>query len=526
MTVDELKRMDYYELRAMIKDVIPRQHILRLMKKRSAVKEKGRKSNYHQFSLKTGEWMKLERLLNKEEINSFLIISNRVAACPMPLNMDVWDGLRCPYGCKYCFADAFKASLYSSFFDNYKDIGLRHCNPNFYKRELDKIMSDRGKDPHSIQNDIRKAIAMEIPIRLGIRFEDFIPNERQAGISLQMLNFLADHEYPVMINTKSDIVGLPQYTEALSRNKGKGAVHVTLISNNRGLLKGIEPGAPTYDERLKGMKAMVKAGIRVVARIEPYMVLINDDPSGVENYIKDVWDIGVRNITFDTYSYSAYNPGIRSNFMNYGIDFDRMFLLTSDSQAIGSLMLDKFMTMFRKKGFSCSTFDYGCAPSNNQDVCCEVGDWFEGGFNYGCGVMAVRFIRNGAGHPRTWGMFEDYVNERGGFLSESIRKEVHGLWNLTGNTAFHVNWARGIEPVGHDENGIVWRFDRKSDFRRDVVANITPDNRVWLYHPESECLYKGPLSDIDGSLEGSQLSVLTEEEAMKIKKQQEVSNGD
>ena len=519
MTIDELKTMDYFELRDLVQNVIPRQHILKLMGKKSAVKEKGRKSNYHQFSLKTFEWLKLERLLNKEEINSFLIISNRVAACPMPLNMDVWDGLRCPFACIYCYADAFKASLYSSFFDNYKEMGLRHCNPDFYKRELDKIMEVRGKDPHSIQNDIKKAVAMEIPIRLGIRFEDFIPLERKERISLQLLEYLADHNYPVMINTKSGLMGHPDYVKALARNKGKGAVHVTLISSFDPLLKRIEPGAPSYEDRVNAMENLVKAGVRVVARIEPYMVFINDRPEDVYQYIKDMKRIGVKNITFDTYSYSAYNPGIRSNFMNYGIDFDRMFLLTSDSQAFGSLLLDKFMKVFRKEGFSCSTFDYGCVPSNNQSVCCEVGDWFEGGFNYGCGVMAVRFIRNKGGKPVTWGMFEDYVNERGGFLSESIRKEVQGLWNLTGNIAFQVAWGRGIEPVSQDKDGIVWAFNRRTDFRRDVVTNVTPDDRVWLWHPESESLFKGSPTMIDGSLDGSHLVELTEEEARKIKKQ-------
>ena len=59
------------------------------------VREKGRKKNYSQYNLKMGEWRKQERLLNTEEINSFLEISVRAAACPMPFNMDIYDGLIC-----------------------------------------------------------------------------------------------------------------------------------------------------------------------------------------------------------------------------------------------------------------------------------------------------------------------------------------------------------------------------------------------------------------------------------------------
>lgn len=67
------------------------------------IREKGRKRNYSQFNLIHNEWRKQERLLNTEEINSFLEISVRAAACPMPFNMDIWDGTLCNYGCVYCF---------------------------------------------------------------------------------------------------------------------------------------------------------------------------------------------------------------------------------------------------------------------------------------------------------------------------------------------------------------------------------------------------------------------------------------
>lgn len=88
--------MNYWELRKLISKIIPRRTQLFSSKERiNAVKEKGRKTNYHQFNIEKKEWAKHERLLNLEEVNSFLEISVRAAACPMPLNLDVWDGLLC-----------------------------------------------------------------------------------------------------------------------------------------------------------------------------------------------------------------------------------------------------------------------------------------------------------------------------------------------------------------------------------------------------------------------------------------------
>lgn len=469
----DIKSMDYWEFRKLIATIIPRMTALKLDEEKvDAVREKGRKSGYHQYSLKEREWIKQERLLNNEEINSFVEVSVRAAACPMPLNIDTYDSTTCPFACIYCYANAFRASLYTAFFDNSKTLGLRHCNPNKYRTELGKMFQLRGKNPHDVRGDIQKAIAMDVPMRFGIRYEDFLYEERKMGIGLNLLNYLADEEYPLMINTKSGLVGEPEYVEALSRNKAGAAVHVTMISNNEEFLHRIEPGAPTFKERLQGAKNLCAAGVRVVARIEPYLVFTNDKREEVYEYMDQIWEAGIRNITFDTYSYTANNPGIKDAFIKAGIDYERMFLLGCDSQALGSLLLGKFMEEFRKYGFSCSTFDMGNAPDNDQSICCEVGDWFTGGFNYGCTVMAARYIQEKKGVSVTWSDFVEYVDGHGGFLSESLKRDVHELWNGAGNLAYSHFWSKGIRPAGADEDGLIWKFEAKEDHRIEILEAL------------------------------------------------------
>lgn len=464
--------MNYYELRSIVSRIIPRfTQLLRTRQAENAVREKGRKSGYQQFNLKQQEWVKQERLLNTEEINSFLEISIRAQACPMPLNIDTYDALLCPFNCIYCFANSFRASLYTAFFDNSKTVGIRQCNPDYYKRELDKIMANREKPPESLSH-VNKAIAMGIPIRFGIRFEDFLYAELKRGVSLELLRYLSDLNYPVMINTKSDVVGRDEYVRALADNRGKAAVHITMISSNNKILKDLEPGAPSFEKRLEAGRALTEAGVRVVARIEPFLVFINDHPDDVQDYMERVWQAGIRHITFDTYSYTAHDPGIRSTFISQGYDWDRLFLLGCDSQGLGSLLLGKFMEMFQERGFQCSTFDMGNMPINNQTVCCEVGDWFEGGFNYGCTVVAARYIRERGLAPTSWHDFETYVNAHGGFLTEALKADVKRLWNIEGNNAYSPNWSAGIEPCGRDEHGIIWNFKPNSDFRQDILEGL------------------------------------------------------
>lgn len=469
-----IEKLNYWELRKAVSKIVPRMtQLISSSRKAEIVREKGRKKNYSQFNLRYGEWRKQERLLNTEEINSFLEISVRAAACPMPFNVDVWDGLICPYNCIYCFANSFRASLYTAFFDNSKTMGLRHCNPDYYIKEMDKMGRLRTMNMEDKRNlsGINKAFALDIPVRMGIRFEDFLRNEGRHGVSLRLLQYFKDIEYPVMINTKSNLVANDDYVRALADNTARAAVHITMITSNEIVTQKLEPGAPSYAERLQALKILNDAGVRAVPRIEPFLYLLTDQPDEVEQYMQDIWDAGARHITFDTYSYTANNSGLRQNFINEGYDYDRMFEAGCDSQPFGSLLLGKFMQLFRDRGFSCSTFDMGNAPSNDQAVCCEVTDWFQGGWNYGSTVYAARFISDRKGKPTAWKDFEAFVDKHGGFLTEELKREVKELWNLGGNMAYSHKWAAGMTPAGRDEDGIIWRLD-KSDYRENLIKDV------------------------------------------------------
>ena len=466
--------MDYWELRKIIAGIVPRApSFLKTTSKVSLVKEKGRKTNYYQFDVLHSDLAKKERLLNVEEMKSFIEISLRSQACPFSLNVDVYDSKRCAYGCRDCYADFARASLYSSFFDNTKGMGTRVCSPEYFKTELDELFKHRGSTKEGLQ-DVPKAISMGMPIRLGIRFEDFIrPVEKKKRASLALLNYLADNEYPVMINTKSDMVGDDEYVEALSRNKAKSAVHVTIISSDEKLLKKLEPGAPTFAQRIKGCKNMSEAGIRVVARIEPFMTFLTDEKDQVDDYISQILDAGIRHITLDSYSYSAASGGIKNSFVREGYDFDRMYLIMSQCQWLGSLLLGKFMEYLRSYGLSCSTFDAGNVPSNDDPICCEVGEYFGmERFCMGNTTSAMRFIVGRGSEKTTWEDYISFVEKNGGFLSNSIRTEVRQLWNLTGDTSFSLDWAAGLRIAGSNSEGLIWTYDKTYDDREKMLGRI------------------------------------------------------
>jgi len=144
----------------------------------------------------------------------------------------------------------------------------------------------------------------------------------------------------------------------------------------------------------------------------------------------------------------------------------------SEAQWLGSLLLSKFMTFLREFGMSCSTFDFGSATENDDSICCEVGDAFKG-FSYGNSIMALRYIVQQAGKPVTWEDYENHVETHGGWLSDAIRADVFGSWNLSGNAAYFLDWGRGLERFGVDEKGRqVWVFNRSHDFREEMLKEL------------------------------------------------------
>ena len=100
-----------------------------------------------------------------------------------------------------------------------------------------------------------------------------------------------------------------------------------------------------------------------------------------------------------------------------------------------------------------------------------VSDFKDYGFNYGCTVYAARMIasRGRKGKSTSWRNFRNWVNKKGGFLSPALEKEVHALWNCHGNDAYSHYWARGLEPKGYDEYGIVWGSNPDHDFREELL---------------------------------------------------------
>jgi hypothetical protein len=96
-----------------------------------------------------------------------------------------------------------------------------------------------------------------------------------------------------------------------------------------------------------------------------------------------------------------------------------------------------------------------------------------GNFSWGNNIMAIRFIQKNTPNPVTWGEYNKWVEDKGGWLSESLMSDVRLSWSQMGNPAYFPDWAQGIVPWGVDREGNrVWKYDPKEDFRLDLLENL------------------------------------------------------
>jgi len=344
-------------------------------------------------------------------------------------------------------------------------MGLRSVDPVKVMAKMDAALRGSSSD---ISPEAKRAVKLRIPQRFGIRFEDFTLAEKNRGISLRLMKYFKDIDYPYMINTKSNILSDPEYIAQLGDHT---AVHVTLITLDEKIAKDIEPGAPTCAERLKSIELLAEQ-TTVVPRIEPFMVGINSDPVALTEYAGILRDMGITLTTWDTYSYSANNATIAKNFESVGYNWERMFEMTTEYQPVGSIMLEGAMSIFRKEGISCNTFDFGCVPLNEMDICCST-DKVKGFENYNRYniLSASRFIIKRGTTPTT---FRDFVKWAGEYwLSDSIKEDVKGLWKSMSDDPWSVDYVQGIRMVGMDSDGMpVFNFQKENDYRNSIRKRL------------------------------------------------------
>lgn len=141
-------------------------------------------------------------------------------------------------------------------------------------------------------------------IALGSATDPYIKQEKDLGITRELLKIIYRFKFPLEIMTKStlierDIDILKKIDEKailpsdLARTFGRGLIIAFSFSAmDPQVAKIFEPGAPPPEERLRTMKLLVDEGFRVGACLMPLLPFISDSKVQMDHMIRRVKEYG------------------------------------------------------------------------------------------------------------------------------------------------------------------------------------------------------------------------------------------
>lgn len=186
-----------------------------------------------------------------------VIARNQSPDVPFDQSINPYRG--CEHGCVYCFARPTHAWL-----------GL---SPGL---DFETRLLAKPDAPALLRKELARRGYQCKTIALGTNTDPYQPIEREMRITRGILEVLAEHDHPVMIVTKSDLVVRDLDILGPMAAKGLAKVGLSVTTLDRQLARTLEPRAPRPDKRLEAIRACVAAGVPASVLVAPVIPAIND----------------------------------------------------------------------------------------------------------------------------------------------------------------------------------------------------------------------------------------------------------
>lgn len=152
------------------------------------------------------------------------------------------------------------------------------------------------------RNGVTKWCDWAIPLHWGGLSDPFQPIERRGGASLECLKVFAETKYPVIISTKGKLITDEPYLSILRECNAVVQVSMVCSSYDR-----MEPGAPSFDERLSMVARLAGNCRRVIVRAQPYITGVKREfLSNVPRFA----EAGAHGVTVEGMKFKKGKPGL------------------------------------------------------------------------------------------------------------------------------------------------------------------------------------------------------------------------
>ncbi|UCC59168.1 MAG: radical SAM protein [Candidatus Bathyarchaeum sp.] len=196
--------------------------------------------------------------------------SSELCTCPDKLTFNPYTG--CDHGCLYCYASSYIPRFYD-------------CRP---KKDL---ISRLKREAARLNGEL---------VSISNSSDPYPRLEQKTGLTRRCLEILADSSCRLQIVTKSDLV----VRDIDILREIPCVVSVTILTDDDGLSRKLEPGAPVSSRRLRAIELLVREEVPTTVRIDPVIPFLNEDLAGL---VEAVACLGVLHITSSSYKVKPDN---------------------------------------------------------------------------------------------------------------------------------------------------------------------------------------------------------------------------
>ena len=182
----------------------------------------------------------------------------------MPMTFDTYNN--CSFGCLYCFSQ-FQRAIGKSAKD-YIDKNVTSVNPK-------KIMR-MFKDPDNYAGQFATYIKQRRVMQWGGLSDEFDGYERKYGVTLELLRFFKEIDYPLCFSTKATWFTKDERYMELIRGQKNWNFKFSVITLDERKAHIMEKGVPTPMERLAAIERIAKADAGgATLRLRPFIIGIS-----------------------------------------------------------------------------------------------------------------------------------------------------------------------------------------------------------------------------------------------------------
>ena len=207
--------------------------------------------------------------------------TNEIADCSMPMTFDTYSN--CSFGCLYCFSQFQRAIGNGK--ESYLSKDVRNVNPK-------KIMQ-MFSDPDKYGGQFAEYIKQRRVMQWGGLSDEFDGYEHKYGVTLQLLKFFKDINYPLCFSTKATWWTKDERYMELVRGQKNWNFKFSIITKDEEKARIIEKGVPSPEERLKAIERIANADAGgATLRLRPFIIGIS-----TPTYLDLIRDAGNRGAT-------------------------------------------------------------------------------------------------------------------------------------------------------------------------------------------------------------------------------------